>query len=127
MSSSNFKHWDAFQKTDTNSLELALDEMTSPLIKNWKEEDLLIEILLIEGFPINSKIKIDTTFDSNKIVLVFEDFSDYKLLICLDEKINSNTISKMKVIQNGNFICLDTAINDSQKIELSNKIIIKTI
>lgn len=127
LSSSNFKHWDAFQKTDTNSLELALDEMTSPLIKNWKEEDLLIEILLIEGFPINSKIKIDTTFDSNKIVLVFEDFSDYKLLICLDEKINSNTISKMKVIQNGNFICLDTAINDSQKIELSNKIIIKTI
>jgi adenine-specific DNA-methyltransferase len=55
LTSSNYKVWQNVDVRDINKLELEFETFASALIDNWRPEDLLIEILLIEGFPLDSK------------------------------------------------------------------------
>ena len=124
---SNFKPWKNYTGTDIKELENLFENNTSPLVDNWKPENLLSEILLIEGFPLDSKIEVIDTYKENKITKVSSDFCEHKLLVCLEEKIDDNTIKLLELSDNDIFICLDNAISDKDKVTLQDKGLIKTI
>lgn len=124
---SNYKAWQNIEELDINKLELEFDKFQSPLIDNWKEEDLLTEVMLMEGFPLDSKIEKDFIYKKNKVRSISSDFCEHRLLICLDKKVNVDTIKTLQLNDNDIFICLDNAIDDEQKVTLSDKGLIKTI
>ena len=127
LTESNYKEWKDFDGNDTQQLELAFDTFVSPLRENWKKEDLISEIMIIEGFSLDSKIRVLETFNKNEVIEITSEFCSHKLLISLDQKLEKNTIDSLILDANDIFICLDTAIDDNHKIKLSDKGLIKTI
>lgn len=124
---SNFKIWRNVDVTDLQKLEFQFEQFKSPLVDKWKEEDLFTEVMLIEGFPLDSKIEENKTYKKNKVQIVSSDFCEHRLMICLDKKVFAETIKALEFSDNDIFICLDNAINDEQKATLSDKGLIKTI
>jgi len=124
---SNYKQWSEFNSDDTRALENIFSSLESSLIENWKKENLLNEVILIEGFPLDSNIEELKEYKKNIIQQVTSDFCEHILLICLDEKVHSETIKILQLSDNDIFICLDNAITDEEKVTLSDKGLIKTI
>lgn len=124
---SNYKTWNNYSGTNIKELESQYDMFESPLVDNWTKESLLTEILLCEGFPLDSKIEDDDIYKKNKLFRVSSNFCEHKLLICLDNKVEAITIENLELKDDEIFICLDNAINDVQKLILTDKGVIKTI
>lgn len=124
---SNYKSWQNYEGTDLKQLEMQFGEFTSPLVDNWKEENLLTEIILMEGFPLDSSIEGVKNIKTNTIKQVTSGFHEHKLLVCLDKKITYATIQSLKLTGDDVFICLDSAITDQDKLQLADKGMIKTI
>lgn len=127
LNKSNYKGWQNYEGEDISKLESLFESFESPLVDNWKKENLTNEIVLLEGFPLDSTIEELKKFKDNEISIVTSDFHEHKLLICLDKKIKKGTIENLDLNDIDIFICMDSAINDEEKMTLSDKGLIKTI
>ncbi|NMB80947.1 MAG: site-specific DNA-methyltransferase, partial [Ignavibacteria bacterium] len=124
---SNFKQWKDYDSKELSKLESLFENVENSLVEGWEIENLITEILLIEGFPLDSKIEEIKEYKKNKTRQVTSDFCEHKLLICLDKKVHPETIKNLQLGDTDIFICLDNAITDEEKVTLSDKGLIKTI
>lgn len=124
---SNFKPWQNYHGQDPTEVENLFSQFEDPLREGWTEDGLTTEILLTEGFPLDSRMEIDPAYEANRVRRISSEFHAYQLLICLDEKVNSDTITHLDLRSNDVFICLDRAITDQEKLRLSDKGLLKTI
>jgi adenine-specific DNA-methyltransferase len=122
---SNYKAWENYQETDIKQLEELFKE--DSLKQGWKEEDLLVEVMLLEGFPLDSKVEQLDQFKKNKVKKITCDFHENALYICLDRDIDKETVDALKLSDKDRFICLDSAVDDQSKIRLEDKNLIKTL
>jgi len=122
---SNYKAWENYTGTDIKQLEELFKE--DSLRPGWKEDDLLIEVMLLEGFPLDSKIEPLPQLNKNKVKKVSSDFHENSIYICLDKEIHKETINDLKLTDKDRFICLDSAVDDQSKITLEDKNFIKTL
>jgi hypothetical protein len=66
---SNFKQWRNYSGTDIKQLETLFSAHESNLIDDWTPDNLLTEVLLLEGFPLDSIIENVLSFrDMIKLV-----------------------------------------------------------
>jgi adenine-specific DNA-methyltransferase len=127
LSKSSFKKWQDFKGTDITDLESTLDLFNqSPLRDDWNKNKLLMETMLLEGFPLDSVLQ-KSTVGKNKVYQVQTDELEHQLHICMDEKIDDQTIAMLQLNSHVTFICLDSAISNVNKLRLSDKGLIKTI
>ena len=125
---SNYKPWKNFQGTSISDLENKLALFNeNPLRENFSNEGLLTEIMLLEGFTLCSDITLLKQIKSNKIQEIKSEYCQHSLLVCLDEKIERETIASLSLGDDDIFICLDSAISTEDKLRLSDKGLIKTI
>lgn len=124
---SNFKIWQNYTGNDVKQLLTLFSQQEDSLIEGWKPEDLFTEVILIEGFPLDSKVEIVSTFDLNEVRKVTSDLCEHALFICLDKKVSNETIKALNLADNDIFICIDTAVTDQEKARLDDKGLIKTI
>lgn len=125
---SNYKRWKNYGGASIQQLEIELDQFNqSPLREGFGEDGLLSEIMLLEGFTLCSDIKLLDKIKGNKIRNVSSEYCTHNLLVCLDEKIEMETISNLTLDDEDIFICLDSAISTEDKLRLSDKGLIKTI
>lgn len=117
---SNFKRWDAYEGDDTQQLELRFDEAETPLVPDWQVPDLLTEVILQQGFPLDSTVTPLAQFKANHIVAVESDFHDYRLVVCLDRAISDATIESLALAPEDIFVCLDSALSDQAKARLTD-------
>lgn len=128
LDNSAFKSWKDYQGTSVSELENRLDLFNqSPLREGYTNHGLLTEIMLLEGFTLCSTITPMAEIASNDIKRVQSDYCTHNLLVCLDAQIAPATISNLQISGNDIFICLDSAINTTDKLRLSDKGLIKTI
>lgn len=127
LSYSNYSAWESYDGNDTNELLQLFERNETALVDNWKEKNLIVEILLLEGFPLDSNIEEIKEYYKNKVQQVTSDFCEHKLLVCLDKKVHSDTIKNLQLGGTDIFICLDNAITDEEKVTLADKGLIKTI
>jgi adenine-specific DNA-methyltransferase len=124
---SNFKAWKNFQNASLSELEIGLELFNqSPMQDNWNINKLLYEIILIEGFPLDSCIQLNKV-GKNDVYLVKSEMIEHQLLICLDEKFDDLTIQQLELNNHRTFICFDNAISTVNKLRLSDQGLIKTI
>ncbi len=107
--------------TGTNIKELSDLFSGDPLVDGWKPENLIIEVMLKEGFPLDSRITRLDIYKKNKVFQVSSDFCDHSLIICFDKNIESDTVEKLDLGELNIFICLDSAITDQVKARLDDK------
>jgi len=127
LTNSTFKPWENYHGEEIDVVEDLFSGQVVPLVDRWKEDDLFTEIILIEGFPLDSVVKPCSQYKKNTITEVTSSFCEHKLFICLDKKIDQSTIKDLSLGDNDIFICLDSAVNDETKARLSDKGLIKTI
>lgn len=126
---SNFKAWSDYQGTNLDELRGLLQEQVSTsFVPDSTEEGILTEILLLEGFPLDSDVSQDETFERNTVWRVSSDSSEHRLFITLDEEIWEETITNAEELEaNDIFICLDKALSDESKIRMSDVCRLKVI
>ncbi|MCL2042642.1 MAG: site-specific DNA-methyltransferase [Treponema sp.] len=125
--SSNYKKWHDYTGNNIKEAEDMFRQFENPLVDNWKPENLLTEIMLLEGFPLDSVITDLKAFAKNTIKKIESDFCEHNLYVCLDREIHSDTIQNLSLEDNDIFICLDSAISDQDKARLDDKGQLKTI
>jgi adenine-specific DNA-methyltransferase len=117
---SHFKPWTDYHGDDVAALQAQFDAFESPLVTGWQPDDLLVEIILIEGFPLDSTITRQMQFAANDVRLVESDFHEHRLWVCLDQRIEPGTALALVMADNDVFICLDSAVDDEMKLRLSD-------
>jgi len=121
---SNYKIWEKYEGQDAKELKKQLELFKTPLISGYKNDDVIYECIIKEGYSLNSKIE-KTDVKSNKVFKVTD--GDLFFYISLDQEIKDNTIDELKLKKENMFICLDEALNDSNKKNLSIQCNLKTI
>lgn len=125
---SNIKVWENYKGDDIQAFQTLLFNFENTLIEGWKETDLVTEIQLLEGFPLDSNIEQASEFSVNYVYKVNSEYIDYRLFICLEKKLNSETIEHLNFLASEDvFICLDNALTDEAKLQLSDGCNVKTI
>ena len=125
---SNRKIWKNHQNENIQTLEDLLSDFENPLIDGWKEEDVVTEIQLIEGFPLDSKIEQADVFSGNRVLEVASALISHKLFICLENKLKSETVELVKSLASDDiFICLDNALTDEAKLQLTDSCNVKAL
>mgnify|MGYP003288743458 CR=1 FL=1 len=128
LAQSTFQAWQDYDGDDIRQLEhlFALNE--TPFVEGWKQEEVLTELLLIEGFPLNSKITPAETFTANRVIQVESEFSAHRLFICLEPRLNDHSIERVAELPGEDiFICLDSALTDTAKMRLMDVGNVRTI
>lgn len=128
MDRTNIRKWEGYQGDNINLFSQNLDLFTSaPFIEEVNEKDIVIELTLSQGFPLDSNIeKVEK--DSNMLWVVKHEDVPFRLVICLDEKLQRETGTFIITeFEKGMFICLDNALTNEQKILLSETMNVKTI
>jgi adenine-specific DNA-methyltransferase len=126
LNKSHFKTWNEYAGNNLEELMDLFAKQETTLVDKWKGENLLFEIMLQEGFPLNSSIN-KLAFKENLIWKITSNSCAHSLNICLDAEIKHKSIEALTLGDKDIFICLDNAVSDEDKVRLSDKGLIKTI
>jgi len=126
---SNFKAWSDYQGTNLDELRgLLQEQVATSFVPDSTKEGILTEILLLEGFPLDSDISQDETYERNTVWRVSSEFSEHRLFITLDDEIWEETVSTAEELESNDiFICLDKSLSDESKIRMSDVCRLKVI
>lgn len=128
---SHFRPWSEIPPVPAASFDDLLAQQASPLEEGWTREGLLGEILLIEGFPLDSQVTPLEAFAENQVVRVHHPDVGHELFVCLDEKLSDASVARLKggsVLRAEDvFICLDSALSDEAKAVLDDRLRLKVI
>ena len=117
-----FKQWKPSDEVNPENLSPLFENLNDSFMKGWKKEDLLIEILLLEGFPLTSKIVFLEDLNQNQVYKVrAPNFCAHNLFVCLDETVKPETIDILTMDKEDIFVCLDSALNDELKARVADK------
>lgn len=124
---SNIVKWQNYTGSDINHIQDLFANRSNSLIDNWKDSNVITEIMLIEGFPLESNKSEQAGLQGNKVWVIEHPDIGYKLLICLDAQIDESTLSLLSKNQEAVLVCLDIALSDQAKLILSDCLKVKTI
>jgi adenine-specific DNA-methyltransferase len=112
LKSSNFKAWSAEQPKDDEELAKQLTLHTDHLVEGRTQEDVLFELLIKSGFPLDTKVE--------KISLVGKDVfvvADGAMLICLEKELTPEVIKAMAEKKPERVVCLDAGFADNDQLK----------
>ena len=125
---SHFRAWRNYAGDDTATLETLFSQAETPLVAGWQREAVLAEVMLIEGFPLDSAIRPLAQFRHNALTAVSHEAFTHKLLVCLDDHIAAETIDALAAAPSqGVLVCLDSALTDEAKMRLQDCVTLKVI
>jgi len=129
LTSSHYKPWQNYHGESVEELESLFESYAEPLVENWREieDGLFTEILLLEGFPLDSTVAEMTEYSANRLRRVTCDYHENRLIVCLDDALSPETVQQLDLTDGDTFVCLDTAVDDKTKARLADKGLIKTI
>lgn len=118
-------HFKAWQDYDGPPDPAALDDLFSryetPLVDGWQPRALLDEVLLQQGFPLDSRRTRCKDYPSNAVVQVDCDGFSFRLFVCLDDTLRADTIAALRLNPDDKFVCLDSALTDQTKQQLADR------
>jgi adenine-specific DNA-methyltransferase len=128
---SHFRQWQPIAPITGAQLNDLFAQQSSPLEPNWSSEGLRTEILLLEGFPLDSRQTQLEAVTANTIWRVHHPDVGHELYVCLDDTIAPATLATLKartLVHGDNiFICLDSALSDEAKVVLDDRLRLKVI
>lgn len=124
---SNYKAWQDYQGASVEELETLFDSIETPLVDGWKLENVLTEVMLLQGFPLDSTVTPVPGFTENQIQRIESGAVGHRLFVCLDLEIADATIEQIEFDTEDVFVCLDSALTDEAKLRLADRCTLKVI
>lgn len=124
LAQSNFKIWENYEEKDEKKLKEQMKLFESPLVEKYKDEDVIYECIIKEGFDLNSKIE-QLDIKTNKVHKISD--NDVFFYLCIDKSIKDDTVNQLNLTKEDTFICIDDALNDSKKTNLAKQCVLKTM
>ena len=122
LAKSNYKIWS--RPKDVEKLKSQIKLFESPLIEKYRDEDVIYECIIKEGYNLNSTIE-KLNLQSNTVYKITDE--DRSFYICLEKTISDNIIAETKMTGTDVLFCIDAAINDSQKTNLTKQCNLRTL
>ena len=123
---SNLRAWDGLDLTDLEQIEIAFEAAIDPLRADWDPASLLVEVLLGEGFPLDSKID-SVESQGATIRIATSEWVGHRLLTCFDDRISAALAKSLDASHEDVFVCRDSALTDASKLILSERCTLRTI
>ena len=127
LSPSNYETESNFETDDPSTLFSELEETLDPLCEGWHTEDVLYEITLKEGYPLDSTIQQVEELTDNTVFCIATPDKQKVLHVCLDTKLKETDIELLNLSKDAVFICRDVALNDTLAANLALQCRLKTI
>lgn len=124
---SHFKAWQDYTGEQAAELETLFTQFESPLVESWEPSALLTELLLLEGFPLDSRVRPLPAFTANTLLEVSSDFCAHRLTVCLDARLHPETLAALDLRAEDTFICLESALDDEAKLRLADRCNLKVV
>ncbi len=121
-SRSNLTKWQT--KTARTVAELQGLDFTGggALVPDYKTRDVLTELMLLEGFPLDSRVAQSPAFDDEVHVVTHPERS-YRLLVCLStDTLSDATVAEAAKYPKDTFVCLESSLNDQLKLRLADAV-----
>jgi adenine-specific DNA-methyltransferase len=126
---SNYKQWDdTVAAIHESPLQYAkqMEMLADPLIKGWKEEDVIYEVALKEGYGLNVHVTAVHELPL-RVYLVTDPDKGQGFYISLVDKIKPKDLKALNFKKDDLFICRDLALDDETAANLSLQCRLKTI
>ncbi|MCD1295021.1 site-specific DNA-methyltransferase [Methanocella sp. CWC-04] len=127
LSKSNFRQWQPLSN-DVNAEKYIkqMELFNDPIIDGSRNEDVIYEVALKEGYDLN--LKIEKITGVNALVWKVKDVEKNQYFyICLEENIDFNIIKLLNLEANDLFICRSIALNDTASANLALQCRLKLI
>lgn len=96
--------------------------ISNSLIEDWKPNNVITELMLLEGFPLDSHIEQSPDFD-DMVHVVSHPERSYRLLICLStDTLLDETVEAASRYPKDTFVCLESSLNDQLKLRLADAV-----
>lgn len=112
LQSSNFKAWNPEQVKDDAELAKQLSLHVEHLVVGRSQEDVLYELLLKSGFPLDTKIETLTL--ANKSVF---SIGDGLMLVCLEHDLTLEVLRAMADKKPERVVCLDAGFANNDQLK----------
>ena len=127
---STFRQWEPPADEgaeDAQALEKQLALFDRGLEPGADPRHVIYEVILKLGYSLNAQIA-PLELESNQVYRVTDaGDSPTTFYICLDDDLQDATIDALPLDKDVAFVCLDTALDDSQKVNLSMQCLLKVI
>jgi adenine-specific DNA-methyltransferase len=136
LAESNYKQWDDGVTASVTTIhESSLREspqryakqmemLADPLVKGWKEDDVLYEVALKEGYGLN--VQVEET-ESKAVQKVTDADKGQSFYLCLADKVKLKDLKSLGLKKDDLFICRDIALDDESAANLALQCRLKTI
>lgn len=125
LSKSNYRIWNELS-ADSDTKEIIEQSklfIEKPLIDNYNEESVVNEILLKEGFNLNSKIEKGNGILKEYIV----NSGEKNIFITFAKKVSKEEVEKLGIKESDTFVCFDSALDDTTKVNIGRSINLRVI
>jgi adenine-specific DNA-methyltransferase len=128
---STFRQWEPPESDGAEALEEQLALFDRGLEQGADPRHVIYEVILKLGYSLNAAIeRLD--LESNRVYRVSDEMvpgpsEPSHFLICLDDEIHDATIGALPLDKETTFVCLDAALDDSQKVNLAMRCLLKVI
>jgi len=126
LASSNYRQWSVLtEKDDEEKLKAQMKLFADkPLVDGANEESVVYEVLLKEGFDLNAEVRQEKC---SSIALWLTTSGDRTAAITLAPNLSREQIDALGLAKGSLFVCLDSALDDSLKVNLSKNFNLKVI
>ena len=124
---SNYKAWREYSGANVDDLQSLFEESEDPLVPGWSSDGLITEVMLLEGFPLDSAISSSVPGSGIEVMTITSEHCEHRLLVSLDKEIEDTEVEALNFLANDVFVCLDSALTDQNKQRLADRCTLKTI
>lgn len=124
---SNYKPWQDYQGDNPEALQARFDQIETPLVEGYSDDGLLTEVMLLQGYPLDSTVLPQPQFEHNTVKVVETDAFAHRMVVCLDDAIHADTVAALHMAPEDIFVCLDAALTENSKVELADRCNLKII
>lgn len=126
LSPSNYSEWNVLTDKDDEKtlLQQAKLFVEQPLVAGYAEQSVVYEILLKEGFDLNSKI---TEINKGGVICHKVSDGDKEMTITFAKKLTKEQVEGLGLPKDTTFVCLDSALDDTTKVNIARNLTVKTI
>jgi adenine-specific DNA-methyltransferase len=127
LAESNFEAWKGVKENKPEEYIQQMGWFVDPLKPGWKEENVIYEVAIKEGYGLNIDSERVENVTDNTVYKVADADKDQFFYVCLDKAITLEALHPLALTRDHLFICRDVALNDETAANLALQCRLKTI
>ncbi|MGB2580422.1 MAG: DNA methyltransferase, partial [Minisyncoccia bacterium] len=126
LSPSNYSEWNVLTDKDDEKTLLQQAKLFAeqPLVAGYDEKSVVYEVLLKEGYDLNSKI---ADVKKGGVACYNITDGDKEMTITFANKLTKDQVDGLELSKDTTFVCLDSALDDTTKVNIARNLTVKTI